>query len=30
MGGTQMTFEYTWQETEVFDDNQFFTFKVQF
>ncbi len=30
LGDTELCFEYTWQESDVFDDNQYFTFKVQF
>lgn len=30
MGETDLTFEYSWTETEVFDDNQFFTVKASF
>jgi hypothetical protein len=28
--GTKLAFEYTWTETETFDDNQYFTVKVNF
>lgn len=30
MGDTKLTFEYAWNETETFDDNQFFTVKFSF
>jgi len=30
VGGTDLSFEYSWQETDVFDDNQFFTVKAKF
>ena len=29
-GETDLTFEYSWTETEVFDDNQYFTMKASF
>ncbi|MBD3401508.1 PorV/PorQ family protein [candidate division GN15 bacterium] len=29
-GGTNFSFEYSWAETDVFDDNQFFTVKAAF
>ncbi len=28
--GVSLTFEYSWNETEVFDDNQYFTFRANF
>ncbi len=30
VGGTDLTFEYSWTETDVFDDNQYFTVKANF
>lgn len=30
VGDLHLTFEYTWTETETFDDNQFFTVKAEF
>jgi len=30
IGETDMTFEYTWTETDVFDANQYFTVKLKF
>ncbi|MEW5795197.1 MAG: PorV/PorQ family protein [Candidatus Zixiibacteriota bacterium] len=30
MGETRMTFEYAWNETEFFDDNQFFSVSIGF
>lgn len=30
LGSTQMSVEYSWTETDVFDDNQYFTFKMLF
>ena len=30
LGDTKLTFEYAWNETETFDDNQFFTLKFNF
>jgi len=30
LGSTKLTFEYAWNETEVFDDNQYFTLSVGF
>ncbi|MBU0983971.1 MAG: PorV/PorQ family protein [candidate division Zixibacteria bacterium] len=30
MGDTKLTFEYSWNDTEVFDDNQYFTVKFNF
>lgn len=30
LGDTRFTFEYSWAETDVFDDNQFFTVKAAF
>lgn len=30
LGGAKLNFEYSWTETDVFDDNQFFTFRVKF
>ncbi len=30
LGGTNLSFEYSWTETDVFDDNQFFTVKAAF
>ena len=30
MGNTRFSFEYSWTETDVFDDNQYFTVKVNF
>ncbi|MEW6411031.1 MAG: PorV/PorQ family protein [Candidatus Zixiibacteriota bacterium] len=30
LGGVDLTFEYSWNETEVFDDNQYFTLKANF
>ena len=30
MGDTKLTFEYAWNETETFDDNQYFTVKFNF
>jgi len=30
MGETKLTFEYSWNQTEVFDNNQFFTLSVAF
>ena len=30
MGGTNLTLEYAWTQTEVFDDNQYFTLKANF
>lgn len=30
LGETDISFEYSWSETEVFDDNQFFTVKASF
>lgn len=30
LGGTNLSFEYSWTETDVFDDNQFFTGKIAF
>lgn len=30
LGSTQMTLEYSWTQTEVFDDNQYFTLKALF
>ena len=30
MGETKLTFEYSWNQTEVFDDNQFFSVSVGF
>lgn len=30
LSGTMLTFEYAWNETDVFDDNQYFTVKANF
>jgi len=30
LAGVSLSFEYSWNETEVFDDNQYFTFKANF
>ncbi len=30
MGGTKLMFEYAWNQTEVFDDNQYFTVSASF
>ena len=30
LGGVDFSFEYSWNETEVFDDNQYFTVKANF
>ena len=30
LGSTKLTFEYAWNETDVFDDNQYFTLSVGF
>ena len=30
LGATKLAFEYSWTETEVFDDNQYFTVRVNF
>jgi len=30
MGDTKFTFEYSWNDTEVFDDNQFFSVRINF
>lgn len=30
MGETVLSFEYAWSQADVFDDNQYFTFKVNF
>ncbi len=30
LGGLLVTFDYTWWDTKVFDNNQFFTFKIGF
>jgi len=30
IGSTKVTFEYAWNQTEVFEDNQFFTVKANF
>jgi len=30
LGETQLSFEYSWTETDVFEDNQYFTVKVSF
>lgn len=30
LGATNLTFEYSWTETDVFEDNQFFTVKANF
>jgi hypothetical protein len=30
VGETDVTFEYSWNETEFFDNNQYFTGKVNF
>lgn len=30
VGGNKLTFEYTWTQTDVFSDNQFFTVKADF
>ncbi len=30
LGGVDLSFEYSWNETEVFDDNQYFTLKANF
>jgi long-subunit fatty acid transport protein len=30
VGGSKLTFEYTWTQTKVFTDNQYFTLKVGF
>lgn len=30
MGNTKLTFEYAWNQTDVFDDNQFLTLKLAF
>ncbi|HKK21513.1 MAG TPA: PorV/PorQ family protein [candidate division Zixibacteria bacterium] len=30
LGTTMLTFEYSWNQTDVFDDNQFFTVKANF
>lgn len=30
IGGSKVSFEYTWTQTKVFTDNQYFTFKVAF
>ncbi|MDH4158496.1 MAG: PorV/PorQ family protein [candidate division Zixibacteria bacterium] len=30
LGSTKLAFEYSWTETEVFDDNQYFTVRVNF
>jgi hypothetical protein len=30
LGGVDFSFEYSWNETDVFDDNQFFTVKANF
>lgn len=30
LGKTEVSFDYTWMQTEYFDDNQFFTLKFPF
>ena len=30
MGETKLTFEYAWNQTEIFDDNQYFTVTASF
>ena len=30
LGGSTITFEYSWNQTDVFDDNQFFTVRASF
>ncbi len=30
LGGTTLTFEYSWNQTDVFDDNQYFTLTADF
>ena len=30
LGSSKLTFEYTWAQTKIFSDNQYFTMKVGF
>ena len=30
LGGTRLTFEYAWTQTDIFSDNQFFTLRMNF